>query len=224
MLYMGVSIVATGVLRYTAYKGIAHPISYAVEHFHGYRWLSITINIGALCGMASVILVALLAQPRIFYTMSVDGLLPPAISRIHPRFKTPHIATIITGTCCVMLAGLLPIDILAELTSVGTLFAFMVVCLAVIALRRKEPDRHREFRVPGGCIIPLLGAGSSLLLICTATRPTIYRLFGWMALGLIFYASYGYHHSRLNNDISPPEQQEEEGVGSRQAEVKDERN
>jgi len=127
--------------------------------------------------MTSVILVSLLAQPRIFYTMAIDGLLPPIISRVHPHHQTPYTATIISGIMCSILAGILPIDMLAELTSVGTLLAFAVVCFSVIVLRRKEPHRHCEFRVPGGYIIPLLGGNSCLLFSSVLLHALLYIAF-----------------------------------------------
>jgi len=216
---VGVSVVATGILPYTAYKDIAHPISYAVEQFSGYRWLAITINVGALCGITSVILVSLLAQPRIFYTISSDGLLPPSISDIHPRFKTPARATLISGIMCSLMAGFLPLGLLSELASVGTLMAFFVVCIGVMILRKTHPHRHRDFRVPGGPIIPTLGALSCIGLISMAKRPTLYRLVAWMAFGLMIYFSYGFHHSKLRSGGGGGE---EEGDPSHTSSMKEE--
>jgi APA family basic amino acid/polyamine antiporter len=140
----------------------------------------------------------LLGQPRIFFAMAHDGLFPPVAAKIHPRFGTPYITTIITGVVCAIAGGVLPIDILAELTSIGTLFAFVLVSIGVMILRIKRPDLPRAFRAPGGAyLVPILGALSSGLLMYTATTATIIRLFAWMAIGLAIYFFYGRKHSKL---------------------------
>jgi basic amino acid/polyamine antiporter, APA family len=126
-----------------------------------------------------------------------DGLFPPCATRIHPKYQTPYVTTIITGVVCAICAGLLPIDILGELSSIGTLFAFLLVSLGVMVLRLRRPELERKFKVPGGpYLVPLLGAGSSGLLICTATPATIYRLFIWMFIGLLIYFFYGKANAR----------------------------
>jgi APA family basic amino acid/polyamine antiporter len=143
-------------------------------------------------------LVMLLGQPRIFYSMARDGLFPPIAERVHPKFGTPHLTTAITGVVCAVAGGLLPIDILGELTSIGTLFAFVLVSLGVMILRLKRPDIPRAFKVPGGpFLIPILGALTSGLLMYTATTATITRLFAWLAIGLVIYFFYGRKHSKL---------------------------
>jgi APA family basic amino acid/polyamine antiporter len=148
-------------------------------------------------------LVMLLGQPRIFFSMAMDGLFPKVATKIHPRFGTPYITTIITGVLCAVAGGLLPIDILAELTSIGTLFAFVLVSLGVMILRIKRPEIPRVFRVPGGpYVVPLCGAASSGLLMYTATTHTILRLFAWLALGLVFYYVYGRRHSKLRAQLA----------------------
>jgi basic amino acid/polyamine antiporter, APA family len=142
--------------------------------------------------------VMLLGQPRIFFSMANDGLFPPIAARIHPRFGTPHITTMITGGVCAVAGGLLPIEILGELTSIGTLFAFVLVSIGVMILRVKRPDLPRAFKAPGGpFVVPILGALTSGLLMYTATTATIIRLFAWMAIGLVIYFFYGRHHSKL---------------------------
>ncbi len=130
--------------------------------------------------------------------MAYDGLFPPFAAKIHPRFGTPYVTTILSGVVCAIAGGVLPIDILGELTSIGTLFAFVLVSLGVMILRVRRPDIPRSFRVPGGSyLVPLCGAASSGLLMYTATTHTLIRLFGWMALGLVIYALYGRKHSKL---------------------------
>jgi len=181
---------------------VAHPVALGAQRA-GLPWLEFFIEIGAIAGLSSVILVSLLGQPRIFFSMANDGLLPPWAAKIHPRYGTPHITTIVTGVLCAIAAGVLPIDILGELCSIGTLFAFVLVSLGVMILRLRHPDAPRSFRVWGGpYLVPILGALSSGLLMFTATTHTIIRLFVWMALGLVIYFAYGYRNSKLR-DAAP---------------------
>jgi len=136
--------------------------------------------------------------------MAVDGLFPKVATKVHPKYKTPYVTTLISGSICALAAGVLPIDILGELTSIGTLFAFVLVCLGVMVLRIRQPDLPRKFKVPGGpYLVPLLGALSSGTLVCTATVPTIYRLFAWMGLGWILYFCYGYKHATVRKQRMP---------------------
>jgi len=196
VLYIAVCMVLTGTLNYKYLDG-PRPLSKAVEHT-GMLWLSVIVEIGAIAGLTSVMLISLISQPRIFYSMAEDGLFPEVARRIHPRFKTPWVTTLISGVACAVMGGVLPIDILAEMTSIGTLFAFFLVNLGVMILRKTHPDMPRKFKVPlGPYVVPLVGAALSLLLVCTATVPTIIRLFVWMGIGLVVYACYGYRHSRL---------------------------
>lgn len=132
--------------------------------------------------------VTLMGQPRIFFSMAQDGLFSSLASKVHPVYQTPYITTAVTGVLCAIMGGLLPIDVLGELSSIGTLFAFFLVSSGVMVLRLRRPDLPRQFKVPGGpYLVPLLGATSSGLLICTATVATIYRLFLWMLIGLVIY-------------------------------------
>ena len=137
--------------------------------------------------------------------MAHDGLLPPVAAKVHRRFGTPHVTTITTGLVCAVAGGILPIDILGELTSIGTLFAFVLVSLGVMILRLKHPEIPRAFRVPGGpYIIPILGALFSSVLMATATTHTLIRLFVWMAIGLAIYFLYGRKHSKLREGSKNP--------------------
>jgi APA family basic amino acid/polyamine antiporter len=199
VLYIAVALVLTGVVSYTTLN-VPDPIDVGIAAT-GYGWLQIMVDIGAIAGLSSVMLVSLLGQPRIFMAMARDGLLPAWAARVHPRFRTPYVTTAITGSVCAVVGGLLPIEILSELTSIGTLFAFFLVSLGVMILRRKQPDLLRPFRVPfGPYVVPLLGAGASAVLMYTATTETLIRLFLWMAIGLAIYFSYGRRHSKLNDN------------------------
>ncbi|KAI9224629.1 amino acid/polyamine transporter I [Blastocladiella britannica] len=196
VLYVLVSLNLTGIAHYTTLNSDA-PLATAVGLI-GLNWLKIFISIGALAGLTSVILVSLMAQPRIFYSMARDGLLPEVFSRLHPKYNTPVLPTIISGTFCAIAGGLLPLDLLGDLTSAGTLFAFFLVSLSVMVLRFTRPDLHRPFRVPGGPIlVPVLGAGSAMFLIVTTGTSTVLRLAIWMGVGFLIYFGYGYRHSRI---------------------------
>jgi APA family basic amino acid/polyamine antiporter len=196
VLYIAVSLVLTGVVPYTQLS-VPHPIAVGIAAT-GIGWMETVVEVGAIAGLTSVMLVMLLGQPRIFFSMASDGLFPKVATKIHPKYGTPYITTIITGIVCALAGGLLPIDILAELTSIGTLFAFVLVSLGVMILRLKRPEIPRAFRVPGGpYLVPICGALTSGLLMYTATTHTIIRLFVWLALGLVFYYFYGRKHSKL---------------------------
>jgi APA family basic amino acid/polyamine antiporter len=196
VLYIAVSLILTGVVSYKTLN-VPHPIAVGIQAT-GIGWMETAVEIGAIAGLTSVMLVMLMGQPRIFFSMALDGLFPKVATKIHPRFGTPYITTIITGVICAVAGGILPIEILAELTSIGTLFAFVLVCLGVMILRIKRPDIPRVFRVPGGAyVVPIMGALFSGGLMYSATTHTIIRLFGWLALGLIFYYFYGRKHSTL---------------------------
>ena len=198
VLYVVVSVVLTGMTHYDSFKNVAHPVAYAVEQIPALKvWLAPLIEIGALAGLSSVILVMMIGQPRIFYAMSRDGLLPPVFARCHPKHRTPHINTMITGVVAALGGGFLPIDILAELTNIGTLLAFMAVCIAVLVLRRTHPEMRRPFRTPAANIVCPLGAAGCLYLIFGLPPDTWMRLIVWTIIGFAIYFFYGFRNSRL---------------------------
>jgi APA family basic amino acid/polyamine antiporter len=196
LLYIAVSTILTGVVPYQQLS-VPHPMAVGIAAT-GIGWLEFAVEVGAIAGLSSVMLVMLLGQPRVFFSMAHDGLFPPIAARVHPRFGTPHITTMITGVVCAIAGGVLPIDILGELTSIGTLFAFVLVSLGVMILRLKRPDIPRAFKVPNGSyVVPICGVLTSGVLMYTATTPTLIRLFVWMAIGLVIYYYYGRKHSVL---------------------------
>jgi len=199
LLYILVAIVLTGIVSYT-FLNVADPIAVGVNAMgSGLFWLRPIIKIAAIAGLSSVILVMLMGQPRIFFSMSKDGLLPPVFSKVHSRFKTPYVSTLITGFVALILAGILPINILGELVSIGTLLAFAIVCIGIIILRVKKPDIPRPFRTPWVPLIPILGAGICILQMLSLPWETWARLIIWMAVGFIIYFTYGIRKSRLRN-------------------------
>jgi len=197
VLYILMALVMTGLAPYKELNDPA-PVLVALGYGgSGLSWLKIPIAIGSVAGLASVVLVMLMAQPRIFYSMSRDGLLPPLFGKVHPKFKTPHITSMITGVVAAVVAGLFPIGLLGELVSIGTLFAFVVVCFGVLVLRRTQPNLPRAFKTPLVPLVPVLGILSCLGLMLGLPFDTWMRLFVWLAIGLVIYFVYGKRNSRL---------------------------
>ncbi|MGY1581384.1 amino acid permease [Streptomyces sp. MN13] len=194
-LYVLVSIVVTGMQHYSRLSESA-PLADAFKAT-GHPWYAGFISFGAAVGLTTVCMILLLGQTRVFFAMSRDGLLPRFFSHVHPRFKTPHRPTILLGVLIAVLAGFTPLNELAALVNIGTLFAFVVVAIGVIVLRRTRPDLHRAFRTPWVPVIPILSVAASLWLMVNLPAETWVRFAIWMAVGFVVYFVYGRSHSRL---------------------------
>src|SRR5262245_46986712 len=195
VIYVLVAIVLIGIVPYQELM-VPDPLAVGIDAT-GLRWLSPVIKIAALFGLFSTMLVNLLAQTRIFYSMSRDGLLPPIFATVHPRFRTPHVSTIMTGTIIALVAALTPIGVLGQLVSIGTLLAFFLVCLGIIILRRTAPEIPRPFRTPAVPLVPILGAIICLAQMVGLPLATWERLVIWLAAGLVLYFTYSYRASRV---------------------------
>jgi APA family basic amino acid/polyamine antiporter len=195
VLYVLVAGVLTGIVPYTSLD-VPDPIAVGIN-VTGMEWLRIVVKIGALAGLSSVILVMLMGQPRILWSMAVDGLLPDRFATVHPRFRTPYVTTLVTGTVVAIAGSLLPIDVLAELQSIGTLLAFVLVCGGVWVLRHTRPDLPRPFETPWVPVVPLLGMATCLYLMYGLPPETWVRLAVWMVTGLAVYFAYGRRKSKL---------------------------
>jgi APA family basic amino acid/polyamine antiporter len=196
-LYMLMSYVVTGIAPYASLN-VSNPVSRAVTQANpAIAWLAPLIDAGAVVGLASVVLVLLLAQSRVFYAMSCDGLIPQLFGHIHARFRTPYKGTIVSGVVCALLAAIVPLDVLGELISIGTLAAFAFVCLGVLRLRWTAPHVHRPFRTPLVRIVAPLGAAICLLMMAFLPFDTWIRLLVWTLIGLAIYFLYGVNHAKL---------------------------
>src|ERR1700719_4071677 len=203
ILYIAVAAVLTGMVPYNQIN-IDAPVSDAFRQV-GLPWAQLLISVAAIAGITSVLLVMMLSQPRIFLAMARDGLLPPGFfAAVHERFRTPWKSTILTGVCVATMGAFLPLRILAELVNIGTLLAFVIVCAAVLIMRRTHPNVPRPFRAPFGMIVPILGILCCLLLMFSLPAENWLRLFVWLAIGLAIYFGYGRSHSRLGNTAAKP--------------------
>ena len=199
VLYILMALVMTGLAHYTELN-VPHPVDVALSKAGpGLAWLNYLVDIGAIAGLASVVLVMLMGQPRIFYSMSRDGLLPPVFGKVHPRFRTPYVTTILTGVIAAAVAGFFPIALLGELVSIGTLFAFVVVSAGVMVLRYREPNRVRPFKTPLVPLVPILGILICGYMMYGLPSDTWIRLAVWLIIGLVIYFLYGRGHSRIGN-------------------------
>jgi APA family basic amino acid/polyamine antiporter len=199
VLYIVMAAVMTGMVDYTKLD-VAAPVAVALDAHPELFWLGLPVKIGAIIGMTSVILMSILGQPRIFMAMSRDGLLPPALQKVHPKYRTPHIATIITGVIAAAFAGVFPLDVLGELISIGILLAFTAVCAGVLVLRRTQPDTPRPFRVPGAAFTCIAGVVVCLGMTLALPHDTWIRLLVWSLIGGAVYFGYGFKHSRLRRE------------------------
>lgn len=193
IIYIAVTVVLTGIAPYASLN-VADPIAFALVHA-GERFAAAVIAVGAVAGLTSVLLVMMYGQTRLFYAMSHDGLLPPVFSALHPRFRTPARTTLGTGVVIALAAGLLPIRQVAELVNVGTLAAFVVVSVAVLYLRRAQPDLHRPFRTPFMPWTPILAILACTYLIASLDGVTLLRFVIWMLVGMVVYFGYAHRHS-----------------------------
>ena len=199
-LYVAVAAVLTGLVPY-GQLDVASPIAKGVDVI-GIAWFGPLVKVGALAGLTTVILVLLYGQSRIFFAMSEDGLLPALFARVHPRLQTPFLSQVTIGCVVAVVAALVPIEVRGELVSFGTLFAFLLVCGAVLYLRRSEPGMPRPFRAPAVPLVPVCGILFCLLLTAGLPLFTWLRLIGWMAAGLLVYGCYGRHHSVVRHPSS----------------------
>jgi len=231
-LYLAVASILTGIVPVTQYRSLAEalpgvpaapateitrflnaPVAFALSLI-GQDWAAYLVSAGAVAGITSVLLVMLMSQPRIFFAMSRDQLLPAGVSKVHPRFGTPYLTTIITCVIVALVAGLTQIQVVGEMTSIGTLFAFVVVCAAVLVLRVKRPEARRPFRVPFGPVFPVLGIVSCLYLMLSLPVLTWVRFLVWLNIGMMIYWFYGRQHSPLRDSTEAARRSGSEALGN----------
>ncbi len=210
IIYILVAGVFTGIIPYNAMvKALAtsqsEPLTFAMQYAHIKKYADLIIGLiafGSVVAHTAVLLVFQLGQPRIFFSMARDGLLPQSFAKVHPKFKTPHVTTILTGLAVGITAMFTTIDEMVDLTNIGTLFAFILVCIGIIILRKREPDRPRAFKTPWVPFIPVLGIISCLYLILGLPWITYLRFALWLLVGMVIYFSYGYRKSRLHKEAA----------------------
>jgi APA family basic amino acid/polyamine antiporter len=200
VLYIFVVLVLVGIVPYSTLN-VPDPLAVGIDATP-MTWFKPVIKGAALLGLFSTMLVQLLGQTRVFYSMSQDGLLPRSFATVHRRFRTPHVSTLLTGTVVAVVAGMTPITVLGQLVSIGTLLAFVLVCIGIIILRRTAPDLERPFRAPGVPYVPIAGAVICLAEMVGLPVATWMRLMTWLAIGLVIYFAYGYRHAHPNADIA----------------------
>ena len=196
IIYILVAIVLTGLVPWNQ-LATAEPLATAFSAL-GMNWAAAIISFGAVFATTSVLVVFQLGQPRIFFSMARDGLLPPWAAKVHPRYRTPHVTTILTGVAVALFAGVANINEVVELTNIGTLFAFVIVAAGIIVLRRVDPNRPRPFKTPFVPAVPILAILSCTYLMLELPLTTWIRFGVWLAIGLVFYFLYGVRHSALN--------------------------
>jgi basic amino acid/polyamine antiporter, APA family len=201
ILYILFARVLTGMIPYRKFHGDAAPVETVISLFP-YAWLQITIVVGIIAGYTSVILVMLLGQSRVFYSMSRDGLLPKVFSDIHPKFQTPYRCNLIFMVFVSLFSGFLPISRLGHMTSIGTLLAFVIVCIGIIIMRRTNPNAPRPYRTPLVPLVPILGVLVCFAMMASLDVDTWIRLVVWLAIGLAIFFGYSRHHSHLHLDQS----------------------
>jgi APA family basic amino acid/polyamine antiporter len=201
ILYVVVALVLTGMVSYKELD-VAAPVALALDKYAPLHWLGLPVKLGAIAGMTSVMLVMTLAQARIFFAMARDGLLPEWFSHVHPKYKTPSTGTAITGISAAIIGGLFPVKILGELVSIGTLMAFVTVCIGVLVLRRTRPDLPRPFKAPLPFVTCILGALICFGMMVALGTATWMRLILWTAVGVVVYLAYGRKHSRVGHALN----------------------
>jgi APA family basic amino acid/polyamine antiporter len=210
ILYIGVALVLTGMVPWHTVAGDGAPVVNALKRVsltpggHRLHWVRLAVLLGAIVGMISSILVFQLGQARVWYAMSRDRLLPSAFSRVHPRYRTPAFATWVAGFLVAIPAGLFDVGTFAEMSNIGTLFAFVLVSIGVMVLRARQPERHRGFKVPFGPLIPVLSVFFCVLLMAGLPAKTWMRFFVWLVIGLFVYVFY----SRKRSEFYEPTHQQ----------------